>query len=276
MNSLIIQTREYGFCSSMFQILDNLKYCELHDMKPILTIGHKFLYQDGLSSNIWNEFFLPINDFQIEGDAIDITQLTNNANFLMEDFLMVSPRNNNYKLKLWELHCNDVNTSLHREEINTLINTYLKTVPEIQSIIDEFKTTYLNKNVLGVHIRGTDYGYHNLDSYVKRIKEVYNEYDCIYVASDNSESINRIKTEFENVVYYDTSLRADNLVSPSPVCHIVSGSNKIRHGKDVWVEANLLSACSRLICINSNVAAMGAYMNPNAKIDLLTRQHGGG
>lgn len=276
MNSLIIKTREYGFCSSMFQILDNLKYCELHDMKPILTIGDKFLYQDVQTDNIWNEFFIPINDNQFVGNLVDITELTSNSNFLMEDFLMVSPKNKNYKLKLWELHCNGVDTTPHRNEINTMITTYLKPIPEIQSVIDNFKTEHLNKNVLGVHIRGTDYVYHNLDSYVNRIKEICDQYDGIYVASDNIESINRIKNEFKNVVCYDTSLRAEHLTNSSPVCHTVSGTDKIKHGKDVWIEVNLLGACSQLVCINSNVAAMGAYMNPNMKIDLLTRQHGGG
>jgi hypothetical protein len=276
MNSLIIKTREYGFCSSMFQILDNLKYCELHNMKPILSIGQKFLYQDVQSDNIWNEFFIPINNNQCVGNSVDITELTSNANFLMEDFLMVSPKNNNYRLKLWELHCNGVDTTPHRNEINALINTYLNPIPEIRALIDDFKTEHLNKNILGVHIRGTDYGYHNLDSYINRIKDICDQYDGIYVASDNIESINRIKNEFKNVVWFDTNLRAEHLTSHEPVCHIVSGADKIKHGKDVWVEVSLLSACSRLICINSNVAAMGAYMNPDIKIDLLIRQHGGG
>ena len=45
--SLIINTREYGMFSSLLQIIDNIKYCELNGMKPIINIGEKFLYRDG-------------------------------------------------------------------------------------------------------------------------------------------------------------------------------------------------------------------------------------
>ena len=59
--SLIINTREYGFFSSVFQVIDNIEYCSQHDMKPIIELGPKFKYKN-LENNSWNEFFCKIND----------------------------------------------------------------------------------------------------------------------------------------------------------------------------------------------------------------------
>jgi hypothetical protein len=276
--SLLINTREYGFFSSMFQILDNIKYCEQMNIKPILSIGEKFLYK-GNNEKCWNNFYEDINDGVIEGEAIEITKLTANANFLVENFLMISPQNHNYRLKLWELHCQNVlSTEEHRKEINGYITKYLKPVKHIQDEVENFREHNFKGSTLGVHVRGSDYGFHNLDVYETQIRLMLNthHYSTIFVASDNTQSINSIKSKFPNVCFYETPLRVENLAHHAPVCHTVSGEDCIKQGQDVLIEAQLLGHCDRLISINSNVAAMGAYLNPSMPLDLIHRQHGGG
>lgn len=63
--------------------------------------------------------------------------------------------------------------------------------------------------------------------------------------------------------------------SCSPVCHVMSGDDKIQHGKDLLVEVHLLTGCKEIVCLNSNVAAAACYINPESKIHLIERVHGG-
>jgi hypothetical protein len=278
-NSLIIKTREYGFFSSLFQIIDNIRYCEINDIKPIIDVGEKYLYQNN-NSNPWNYFFENINDNIIEGEKQEITELTNNANFLLDDYMLVCPTNGDYHLNLWhKVQTKNKDIELeYRNKINDIIKKYIKPIPDIQRQIDLFIQNNFEDSVLAVHIRGTDYGFHSIDSYIDKIKEIQQEknYKKIFVASDNHEAIIKIKEAFNNVCFYETNLRAENINSVSPVCHIVSGDDKIKHGQDVLIECLLLSKCNEIICINSNVAGAACLFNPNMIINLLTRIHGGG
>ena len=276
--SLLINTREYGFFSSMFQILDNIKYCEDNDIKPIICLGEKFIYKSNDIENGWNSFFENINDGIIEGNAIDYSSIPNGELYIMNNFLLCEPSTMNLKLKIWEEHVRDPNDRSHRIYINEFILKYLNPVSYIHDEIDNFTSSNFTKNVLGVHIRGTDYGFHNIDAYINQIRLMVDtyQYDKIYIASDNKESINIINSKFENVCWYHTELRTENISDSAPVCHIVHDNDKVKHGHDVLIESFLLSKCNRLICINSNVAGMAGYLNPTMPIDLLCRQPSGG
>ena len=281
MNSLLIRTRIYGFFSNLFQILVNLKYCELNNLKPIMHLDDAFAYQNETrGKESWNNFFEDINDGIVEGDTIEITHLTDKANFLLEGFVLCSPQNQIYGLRVWEAHCNqgEENTTQARRELNALITKYLTPIQSIRDTIDEFTKTQLKGKVLSVHVRGTDYMYHDLNRFIEEIEKKQNEfnYDTIFVASDNKESIDTIAKRFPNVCYYDTSLRAEEYHSSSPTSYIVQGEDKVKHGRDVLIECNLLSKGERIICINSNVAGFATCLNPDMKIDLLCRVHGGG
>lgn len=276
--SLIINTREYGFFSSLIQIIDNLKYCENNNLKPIMNIGEKFLYQH-LNKNPWGEFFENINDSIPIGNVIEITELTKNANFLIENYLMVSPSRHDYCLKLWNLLNNNEELQYHRNEINSMIKKYIIPNKEIKSEVQRYiNLCGIGKNSLAVHMRTTDYGNHDISQYHRMIEKISinKKYDNIFVASDSEEAIMDIKYAYPNVHHYQTSRRAKELTRMVPLCHIVEGYDKINHGKDVLIECLLLSQCNEIVSINSNVAAMACYLNPNLGINLVARQHGGG
>ena len=280
MNTLQIRPRIYGFFSSLYQVLDNLKYCEINNLKPLIRYDRNFLYNNGVD-NVWNEFFEYVNDDVAEGEIIDVYSCQNQKEmFFLSDFLMMNPFHNNFELKLWHLISNNSDKcDEHRKEINELIKKYI--IPN-KSVLDEiYKFDNNNWNdTLSVHVRGTDYsgGYQNLHMIKDRIRQLLenNQYNTIFVASDNKESIDSIRSEFPNVINYDTSLRVDSFNNTSPLCHVVSENEKIKHGKDVLIESILLSKGKALVCINSNVAAFAAYYNPDIQIHLVNRVPGGG
>jgi hypothetical protein len=124
--SLIINTRKYGFFSSVFQVLDNIKYCNENNIKPIIELGNEFKYKNE-KNNSWESFFHPINDGVIEGEPIHISQLPNGALYLLKNYILIDPLNDNYKSTLWENIISNPNIAdNHRLQINEIINNYLK------------------------------------------------------------------------------------------------------------------------------------------------------
>lgn len=275
--SLLITTRTYGFFSSLFQILDNIKYCEENSIKPIIKLNKTFVYNFN-KENVWNDFFENINDQIVQGTPIEIESLPHTDRFLVENFLMVSPKNKNFRLKLWDLYEKSTEEFLqHRLEIHQFIQQYLRPKSDI---LIEMNSVPLDaeKNNLAVHIRGTDYNNNFLEKFIETTKHdiELNIYDKIFIASDNKEAIDTYKQKFNNVVFYNTTLRAETMNTKTPICYTTNGSDKIKQGKDVLVECLLLSKCSKLICVNSNVAAMATYFNPKMEVKLISRLVNGG
>jgi hypothetical protein len=279
-NSLQIKTRTYGFFSSLYQIIDNLKYCEINNIKPIIIYDKTFKYNNN-NENAWNNFFEPVNDSIPEGNVIDIRSCENQVElFFLKNFLMVDPFSRNFNLKLWDLYSkgNSIETYNHRMEINNLITKYIKPKEDILNEVKKFDGFEWNK-ILAVHSRGTDFckdGNH-LDLLLfetKRVIEKYG-YEKIFIASDNQESINLFCNKFDNVIFYETSLRMDNMNNPQPIFHNVFGEDKVKQGKDVLIESILMSKCDRIICVNSNVSAYSCYLNPEIKINLVRKSLAG-
>ncbi len=264
--------------SSLFQVLDNLKFCEINNIKPILNMGEKFLYTDG-KENSWNYYFESINDGNQEGEVHEITKINNTCNFFIDDYLMIKPSQNDYRLKLWNLVNDDKNLFIHRQEIKNMIDKYIKPLPFIKSEIDNFIVdNFKSESILSVHVRSTDYKFNNLSLIIEKIYEIQknNNYEKIFVASDSLEAIIGIYNSLPNVCYYKTNLRCEKINEEKPLCHIVFDQDKIKHGRDVLIECFLLSKGKEIICINSNVAGMACYLNPDMKINMVHRQAGGG
>lgn len=234
MNSLLIRPRIYGFFSTLFQVIDNLKYCEINNLKPIIYYDSTFLYNDG-NENVWEEFFEKINDGIAEGNLIDVYSLKNHPDHdlhFIDDFIISRPNLNDNssnfsqsKHKLWELvrYGQSDELELYRYKINYYIKKYIKPSKDIVDCVDRIKFNY--ENTLSVHVRGTDYvnniGY--LEKIINKIEENIKKYNYqqIFVSSDNFESIKIIYEKFKSVIFYDTNLRCEKFNSGSPICHLV-------------------------------------------------------
>jgi len=286
-SSLQLRPRIYGFFSSIFQMIDNLKYCELNNIKPIIKWDSISLYNNE-EENCWGNFFEEINDGIPVGEFIDIYDLpgiNERALFFLRDYMMVDPYVGNFRLKLWHFSgtmksaSNKEELYNYRVEINEMILKYIKPNEKVLNEVSKIINTEWDKT-LAVHIRGTDYwtNQNTLDEFCVRIQDNIekNKYEKIFVASDNNQSINYIKEKFKNVLYYNTDIRQNDLTSSAPICHNVSGEKKTKHGMDVLVECILLSKCDKIICVNSNVAAMACFLNPEMEFELISYQGPGG
>lgn len=272
--SLIIKTRNCGFFSSIFQVLDNVEYCYQHNMKPIIELGPEFKYKN-LENNSWHEFFYEINDGVIEGESIEIPQLHNGALYLLDDYIMVSPLYGNFKSVIWENIENPELVSKYRQQINNTINKCLKPNDYIQNIVDNFVSENFKNSMLGVHFRGTDFGYNDISSFISMINMLLeqNNYSKLYIASDNQEAIKLLSDVFPNSCFYSTPYRTESMNSTLPAFYIFSGEDMIKQGQSVLIESILLSKCDGIVCINSAVAKFSTCLNPEMPIHLVTRLH---
>lgn len=265
MKSLTIDCRPtVGFFSNLFQIIDNLKYCEMNNLKPILRLDG-FSYSDG-RDNIWNYYFEEINDsipYQ-NNETSSFFKLIGN-NFVLDNY---------HLLNLWNFIFDYKSQLNHRLEVNSIISKYIKPSKHISDIVNNFKGEKFS-NTLGIHMRGTDYGFNNLDAYLNKINEIQKDknYDNIYIMSDNFESIEIISKEYRNCFCYPTNLRMQKLSDPVLAFSV---DNPLKHGEDVLVETYLLSMCKEIICVNSNVSAMALFLNPMMDCNLLHRSRMGG
>lgn len=265
-NSLFIDLRTTsGFFSNYLIWVDNLKYCEVFNLKPIMRLYGNWFYSDN-RENLWDYYFEKIND----GIPVGNQESSNFFKFWDDNNFTIRKG----KVMIWDVDDKEL-VDKNRIEVNKITKKIIP-VERIQEKINSFVSkNFKNKKVLGVHIRGTDYGFNDLNAYLENIKK-YDNFDVIFVASDNFESINFIKNNFKNVCNYETELRMNN-INESVLCrNIYEPNNKLKHGEDVLIETYILSKCDHLICINSNVAASALYINPDMTYDMIYRsEHGG-
>lgn len=273
--SLIIDIRySSGFFSNFLIWVDNLKYCEISNLKPIMRLGSPYqvkdwYYSDG-RSNLWEYYFENIND----GIPIGNLEYSNFFKFWDNDAFTCYVG----KVPVWDNIGDEEKCLDNRFKVNKIIKK-IKPTKIIQTKVDEFIQNNLEgKKILGVHVRGTDYGFENINEYVNQIEKCYNDFDAVFVASDNMEAIELIKNSFKNVYFYNTNIRMPKY-NDGVLCNnlnVIVGGNKLKHGEDVLIECILLSKCNHLICINSNVAATALYMNPEMTYNMIYRSpHGG-
>tara|TARA_B100000809_G_scaffold107967_1_gene106456 strand:- start:802 stop:1755 length:954 start_codon:yes stop_codon:yes gene_type:complete len=170
------------------------------------------------------------------------------------------------------------NERLNLELVDELIKKYLIIKDNILNEVDAFERKhFFNKNVLGVHYRGTDkkreakqITYETVLKSISLYLAKYPETNCVFVSSDESKFINYIENSDIDckVVYYNDSFRSsDNL----PI-HTVN-NNLYEINKDGLVNCLLLSRCNTLIKTPSLLSDWSVLFNPSIRLILLGKPY---
>jgi len=158
-----------------------------------------------------------------------------------------------------------------RKEYGEIVKKYVKLLPHVETKINSFYSTHFKgKRVLGVHCRGTDHPDKlSMDFYIQRIKKYIDEYDVLFIASDEQNRVDAIKKAFgDKVVEYPATFRSNNDIP----LHYANDyeCSKYYVGEDVIVEAYLLSKANMLLCCtNSNVNYFARVLNTDLQYKLL-------
>ena len=136
-----------------------------------------------------------------------------------------------------KIHRNDVFEQLpHLKTILSKLSFQDEVENDFSSFIENNK---IGKNSLGVHIRITDmnhvhpeHGVHHFDDYVKIIDQIHHSYDNIFVASDNIESIQKMKDLYpDKVVYFDDTVHVESTETAN---HLIKVVQQWKQHGDPW------------------------------------------
>jgi hypothetical protein len=151
--------------------------------------------------------------------------------------------------------------------------------PEIISKVDQFVSDYtINTRTLGVHVRMTTmnmlhqdlYQPVTIDDYIRTIKKEYgtDNYDSIFVASDNHESIAKIKKYFGGIVTsHSDFLRFEHEQVDSFLDCIdeYDWFYQKKFWQETFQDCIVLSKCGGLICRESNFSNMAIVFSDTFK-----------
>lgn len=259
MNNEIIfyPKRNNGFFSNLFEIID---FIHLYDNPNIdkLDINNfspKYFDEELNDKCSFYHFFKNEVDKNIIFDKL----------FGNEWYLNYPIRYNNY----------DVNNIILNKGklfyINNIICKYLNLKDELNNKINQKYLDYFqNKNILGIHIRQTDHYHHgnilDISNYITEINKLKDNYDNIYIMTDNKNIIDILKQLYSNVIIFDDVLRCDN---NKGIHEDESITNNYKKGEDVILETYLLSKCSRIIVTNSNISSYVLCLQPNIEFNFI-------
>lgn len=230
-------TPSAGFFAAMFFIIDKLIYADEMGLTPVVELGPAFAYWDeNMNPNAWHNYFEPLGSEQTIAAADRVVRQTIGH---------VRYVKNMYK------------DDLYTEKVISTVRKNIRIKAELKQEYDEKwnALTQGKKRVLGVHFRGSDYkmNYKNhptfvgIDDYIKLISEIESNYDLIFLATDDSEAMDKMQECFgDKIVFFDDVTRTDGLTSVIYMQDKKNTSN-YRLGYEVLRDCYALSSCDSLV-----------------------------
>jgi len=155
-------------------------------------------------------------------------------------------------------------TDKYIETVANIVNKYLHYNYTVNQYINENVKDIIDKNILGVHVRGADFKreYKNhpfivtVDEYLEKAKEEFANggYDGVFLATDDKEAIDKFFKEFgDKLLFFKDVTRTDG----DETVMKSEGDRELHHyklGLEVIRDMHALSVCSGLIAGMSNVS----------------------
>ena len=248
-----------GFFAQLNWCLYIFAHCERFNLKPSVFLASPFYTR--FKGENWLEYYF------------DSLKLTETDRRLLDNgdakYSYISD------IEQMGLHA-DYGTQMTLEHANRLLGNNLRVKSEIQDYVGSFVEKHFGqRTILGVHYRGTDkkseaepvkfeYVARTISNYLDANPQV----DALFVASDEREFIEWIRTKFNRVevmFHNDTERSRDG-----KTIHVQAalGDNYIK-GKEALVNCLFLSKCDVLIRTSSFLSAWSSIFNPCLPVIML-------
>lgn len=245
-----------GFFAYWKYTIIELDYAEKFSLIPVVDWTQNSPYYEpnkfGINSNPFEYYFEPVSDISV-ADVQECSQV--NYGRLSLDIT------DKFKKQLDYDYQNMVDDYVKYNR------KYIKVKPEIkQQLEKEISELFCNQKVIGVHIRGVEWGNilgHpipvSVDEYLETVK-IYVEkegYQKVFVATDSEEALQRAKKFFgSKIVYFDDVLRT---AAGSKTLMLFDNSvnrvdNHFKMGYEVLRDMLALSYCDSLVAGFSNIS----------------------
>jgi len=240
-----------GLLSSFFAVLNNMRECEQTDKIPVVYWDDESLYYvaQGFNGaqNAWEYYFDPVSESAYErGDDIGYRYAPGGAFFFYTHI-----------------------EQEFRDRAYELVQKYIKINRWVQRKIDSFYHRHMeNKQVIGIHFRGTDRSKSRMQITPEIMVEAAlahaDENTCFLIASDEQQALDAIKNLLHGrvVFSYDCYRSIDHQPLHKPREDEDVKYSKAQLGEDVLVEVALLAQCDLLVHTASSVSTAALYFNP--------------
>jgi len=273
--------RGAGFCALITYALNGTKKALENNWLPVVDFSNHdvndFFYDSNYGENVWDYYFEPV--MGISAATLD--------NYISDKQIDENKIHEYPTGQILRWHTSEVgriatfwaNDNVHNPEKwmkekralgRQFVQKYIRVKPTILKKVNDFYNAHLKGfNIIGVHIRGTDFAYAEptkLEDYFKKIQSLdessLTPYQKIFLATDQKQFVEAFKNQFGNdrLVTY-TAARSESNV---PV-FLDNKTSPFKKGEDVLIDILLLSKSDYLL---KGAAAVGEYaMWFNPKLD---------
>ena len=235
-----------GFFSNLTYVLGHLKIAENHNLIPIVDMENfPTIYNEkksiNKSKNSWEYYFEQVSNYNLK-------EIYKSKNVILTS-------------NIFENHV-PTDMSLNNTFKQT-INKYIKIKTNIKNEITFYKKKHFTsgKKILGVHFRGTTYktarGHafplpknmmkKNIDLLIKKFN-----YEKIFVVTEEQEYLEFLKKQYGKKIICLNVFRSNNR---DAFKHYPRLNHRYKLGKEIMIEALLLSFCDGITYVKSNVSS---------------------
>ena len=252
---VIKRTPGTGMFSNITFILNHLKICKKYNFIPVVDMKNfKTIYNERVklkkTFNAWNYYFENLNQYSLE-------EVYKSKNVLLSD--------NKF------LHFFSYNI-VEDEELTKLLNTEIKVNKYIDKCYLNALKKFKNKNILGIHFRGTSYkrtAGHPLPATKKQMYEITNKFlnvkdiDNIFLVTEEKDYLEFFKKKYgKKLIYLESAYRSNKndafKIYPRNL-------HRYKLGREAVLEAMLLSSCKYFIYLCSNISSAAISFNIEKK-----------
>lgn len=257
-----------GFFSNVAFVTNHIKVALDNGFIPIVDMENFVTWYNEKNkilktNNAWEYYFEQISNFSLKDVYNSKNIILTNRNFYRSSGFLDS-----------------INED---KELKNIFQKYILIKKNKLKVIHYLrKKLFEKKKILGVHFRGTGYKIGRqphpatIKQMVNRINKILSKenYDKIFLVTEDLNNFKAILAEFKNkVIYLNNSVRENN--SNTAFDTYPRLNHRYKLGRDILIEACLLSYCDGYLDIRNNVreAAIAFNLNPDQKRYFIDNGH---
>ena len=257
-----------GFFSNVAFVTNHIKVALDNGFIPIVDMENFVTWYNEnnkilKTNNAWEYYFEQISNFSLKDVYNSKNIILTNRNFYRSSGFLDS-----------------INED---KELKNVFQKYILIKKNKLKVIHYLKKKlFEKKKILGVHFRGTGYKIGRqphpatIKQMVNRINKILSKenYDKIFLVTEDLNNFKAIIAEFKDkVIYLNNSVRENN--SNTAFDTYPRLNHRYKLGRDILIEACLLSYCDGYLDIRNNVreAAIAFNLNPNQKRYFIDNGH---
>lgn len=249
-----------GFCVLYKNVLELIYFADRLGFIPVVEFTKDILYSE-------EELFLNTNNafeyYFRQPDEVSLETALQSENVIFS------------KMSDLKVFTGELGYELNEDQLHELAKIHRKYISLRKELEDEFskefELIFNGINVLGIHVRGTDFAknYKNhpqfvpTNDYLQKAIELWRtgKYEKIFLATDDEKSLNLFKNEFgDNLIFFADIYRTFD----GTAVHLTKHkrlNDRYLLGKEVLKDVFALSKCNALIAGRSNVSMIARILN---------------